>query len=182
MRRVTGKPLDALPNTWAKSGDLRFVEHFSPYCGHCRDFASTWDTLVEDYEDTPINFAQVDCVVNGGKSNPVSVFGPWSEKHTDLCTENGVTGYPHMNLYHDGVFKVQFKGARVYERLIDFLETHTGVSGPSFNEPPPELPEQELQMPSVDRNPHGEVLALTPDSFPYVITDGDVFVKFFAPW
>lgn len=87
-----------------------------------------------------------------------------------------------MNLYHDGVFKVQFKGARVYERLIDFLETHTGVSGPSFNEPPPELPEQELQIPSVDRNPHGEVLALTPDSFPYVITDGDVFVKFFAPW
>jgi len=48
--------------------------------------------------------------------------------------------------------------------------------------PPPELPEQELQLPPVDLNPLGEVLALTPETFPNVIADGDVFVKFFAPW
>ncbi|KAN0140166.1 Thioredoxin-like fold [Lactarius tabidus] len=146
-----------------------FVEHFSPYCHHCREFASTWEAIVDDYEGSPINFAQVDCVVNG-----------------DLCTDNGVKGYPQMNIYQDGVYKAQFKGARVYERLVEFLEKHTGVPAPSFDTPlpePPELPEQELQIPPVvERNPHGEVLALTPETFPNVVADGDVFVKFFAPW
>jgi hypothetical protein len=91
-----------------------------------------------------------------------------------------------MNMYLDGVYKAQFKGARVYERLVEFLEEHTGVPAPSFDIPapePPELPEKELQIPPVvERNPHGEVLALTPETFPNVIADGDVFVKFFAPW
>ena len=90
-----------------------------------------------------------------------------------------------MNLYHDGVFQAKFKGARVYERLIDFIEKQTGVPGPSFDAPPlepPELPEHELKIPPVERNPRGEVLALTPETFPNVTADGDVFVKFFAPW
>ena len=91
-----------------------------------------------------------------------------------------------MHIYHDGVYKAEFKGARVYERLVDFLELHTGVPLPPFDSPPPEPPEQELQLPPVippvDRNPLGEVLALTSETFPNVIADGDVFVKFFAPW
>jgi hypothetical protein len=90
-----------------------------------------------------------------------------------------------MNLYHDGVFQARFKGSRVYERLIDFIEKQTGVLRPSFDAPPlepPELPEHELQIPPVERNPRGEVLALTPETFPNATADGDVFVKFFAPW
>ncbi len=113
---------------------------------------------------------------------PYRDFYPWSEVHTDLCTANGVKGYPQMNLYHDGGFQAAFDGARSYERIVNFIKEHTGVSEPTLDAPPPELSEQELEIPHDERNPHGEVLALTPETFPNVIVDGDVFVKFFAPW
>lgn len=47
---------------------LWFVEHFSPYCGHCRNFAPTWEKLVEDCEkEIPsVHLAQVNCAVHGG--------------------------------------------------------------------------------------------------------------------
>lgn len=46
-----------------------FIEHFSPYCGHCRAFAPTWEKLVKQSEDSAgVQLAQVDCSVNGGAS------------------------------------------------------------------------------------------------------------------
>lgn len=105
---------------------------------------------------------------------------------TDLCTENGVGFYPQMNLYHDGVFQVTFAGARSHERIADFINEHTGVSEPSPSAPPPPPPPSEVKLQTQtsisERNPHGEVLALTPETFPSVVAGGDVFVKFFAPW
>jgi protein disulfide-isomerase len=50
---------------------LRFVEHFSPYCHHCREFAPTWNELVDHYAGSLINLAQVDCIVHGGTSNSI---------------------------------------------------------------------------------------------------------------
>lgn len=49
-----------------------FIEHFSPYCGHCRAFAPTWEELVAKNEDgspekTGVKLAQINCAVNGGK-------------------------------------------------------------------------------------------------------------------
>lgn len=46
-----------------------FIEHFSPYCHHCRQFAPTWEKLVQENEAAPgsgIHLAQVNCAVNGG--------------------------------------------------------------------------------------------------------------------
>ncbi|KAI0665820.1 hypothetical protein C8Q78DRAFT_933526, partial [Trametes maxima] len=57
-----------------------FVKHFSPYCGHCRNFAPTWKQLVEPTESKPdpgIHLARVNCAVNG-----------------DLCRKNGIDGLP----------------------------------------------------------------------------------------
>lgn len=51
-------------------GTLRFIEHFSPYCGHCRRFAPTWELLVEHYtsqEDPGVQLAQVNCAIHGGQ-------------------------------------------------------------------------------------------------------------------
>ncbi|KAI0273123.1 thioredoxin-domain-containing protein [Russula aff. rugulosa BPL654] len=141
------------------------VEHFSPYCPHCRAFSPTWDALVDDYDGSRINLAQVDCVVNG-----------------DLCNKNGVTGYPEMKLYHDGALQATFEGVREYERIIHFIEEHTGVSKPSDSAALSELPESDLQTSHDELNPHGEVLALTPETFAGVVAGGNVFVKFFAPW
>jgi hypothetical protein len=87
-----------------------------------------------------------------------------------------------MNLYHDGAYQTTFEGVRSHERIVDFIEEWTAVSESSDDAPPPELPEQDLQTLNSDRNPHGEVLALNPETFPVVVADGNVFVKFFAPW
>jgi hypothetical protein len=87
-----------------------------------------------------------------------------------------------MNLYHDGEFQTTFEGVRSHERIVDFIKERTAVSESSRDAPPPELPEHDLQTPHSDRNPHGEVLALNPETFPVVVAGGDVFVKFFAPW
>ena len=105
-----------------------------------------------------------------------------SETPTDLCRQNGVNGYPQMNLYNDGVFRITFEGTRSRELIVNFIEEHTGVSDPSRTLPPPELPEHNLQTPHSDRNPQGEVLVLNPETFPSVVASGDVFIKFFAPW
>jgi len=49
---------------------LWLVEHFSPYCIHCRRFAPTWEKLVGDCEEEipSVHLAQVDCSVYGGAS------------------------------------------------------------------------------------------------------------------
>lgn len=47
----------------------RFIEYFSPYCGHCRKFLPTWTELVEEVQkkgDPGIYLAQVNCAVDGG--------------------------------------------------------------------------------------------------------------------
>lgn len=87
-----------------------------------------------------------------------------------------------MQLYHDGALQVTFEGVRDYERLTHFIEEHTGVSKPSDSAALSELPESDLQTEHDERNPHGEVLALTPETFAGVVAGGDVFVKYFAPW
>ena len=101
---------------------------------------------------------------------------------TDLCNENGVVGYPEMKLYHDGELQVTFEGKREYERIIHFIEEHASLPKPSDSAALSELPDSDLQTSHYERNPHGEVLALTPETFASVVASGNVFVKFFAPW
>jgi hypothetical protein len=53
-------PASFLPN--------RFVEYFSPWCGHCQHFKPTWEKLVKSRDDPPrLSLAQVDCVADAGE-------------------------------------------------------------------------------------------------------------------
>ena len=57
----------------------RFVEHFSPYCHHCKAFMPTWEKLVDKYENMPnpgIHLAQVNCAVHGGVAEVLFFFHP----------------------------------------------------------------------------------------------------------
>ncbi|KIK54363.1 hypothetical protein GYMLUDRAFT_48733 [Collybiopsis luxurians FD-317 M1] len=148
------------------SDGVWFIEHFSPYCGHCRAFAPTWEELVqknsEGGEDpTGIKLAQVNCAVHG-----------------DLCNANGVKGYPQMNIYKDGEFVETFKGARELPRLTEFLKRHAPVT-PTEE---PEDEETELETPGTNPNPTGSVIVLDDSNFDNVLSEGPAFVKFYAPW
>jgi thioredoxin domain-containing protein 5 len=157
------------------------VEHFSPYCHHCRDFAATWTQLTEDTRNTPdpgIHLAQVNCVVYG-----------------DLCEGNQIKYFPQLNLYRNGEFVETFGGARDYEALLKYMNRHaeptatpqippsvtkpTTIEEPTMTRPAGAL---HVQTPRADINPSGSVLELGPQNFQEVVDQGPVFVKYFAPW
>ncbi|KAJ7078087.1 thioredoxin-domain-containing protein [Mycena epipterygia] len=134
-----------------------FIEHFSPYCGHCRAFAPTWEKLVKQSEDSAgVQLAQVDCSVNG-----------------DLCNANGVTGYPQMNLYRDGEFVEKYKGNRDFDLVTQYLAKHALT---------PKTPPPPSSLAPVVLNPSGEVSVLNPDNFHTTLEQGPAFIKFYAPW
>ena len=47
---------------------LWFVEHYSPYCGHCEAFKPTWDQLVvESEKELPsVRLGAINCAAHGG--------------------------------------------------------------------------------------------------------------------
>nr|GAT46096.1 protein disulfide isomerase [Mycena chlorophos] len=140
------------------SKDTWLVEFFSPWCGHCRGFAPTWEKLVEMNSHKGVDgvqLAQVDCSVNG-----------------DLCNENGVKGYPQMNLYRRGEMVERYKGSRELDLLNEYLDKNA----PPPREPPPP------STPAVVLNTIGAVTALTPDTFFPTVGQGAAFIKFYAPW
>jgi len=158
-----------------------FIEHFSPYCRHCRNFEPTWNRVVDNFEkekpDLGIHLAQVNCALNG-----------------DLCTENGVTGYPQMNLYRNGLFVETFTKDRDFDILVDFLlarAEHTANSLSSSTAVEQEemvaeiVPVDEnsvVHVSQAESNPLGEVISLTSETFDNFVSQAPTFVKFFAPW
>jgi thioredoxin domain-containing protein 5 len=155
----------------------RFVEHFSPNCRHCKDFAPTWTHLTEDTKNTHdpgIQLAQINCLAYG-----------------DFCEQNGVKYYPQLNLYRNGQFVETFDGAREYDALLEYMNKHaeptstpqvtapTAVKVPSATKPTKIL---HIQTPQADINPAGLVLELGSHNFQHLIDQGPVFIKFFAPW
>ncbi|KXN90554.1 Thioredoxin domain-containing protein 5 [Leucoagaricus sp. SymC.cos] len=140
---------------------LWFVEHFSPYCVHCRRFAPTWEKLVEACatEIPSVHLAQVDCSVHG-----------------DLCDVNNVKGYPTVFMYEDGKMLEEYKGDRQLDDLKTFLKRfvkdESKVSIVEVDDSPPPV-----------LNTKGEVLSIHDKAtFDSTLEKGPAFVKFYAPW
>ncbi|ORZ13171.1 thioredoxin-like protein [Absidia repens] len=85
-----------------------FVEHFSPYCPLCIDFAPTWKELAEEEDGLAsthnIHFGTINC----------SIYG-------DLCAEHDITGYPKMKLYVNGIYKQTYLGTRSKRSIKAYL-------------------------------------------------------------
>eukprot|EP00178_Gracilaria_changii_P001898 TRINITY_DN1275_c0_g1_i2.p1 TRINITY_DN1275_c0_g1~~TRINITY_DN1275_c0_g1_i2.p1 ORF type:complete len:132 (-),score=10.96 TRINITY_DN1275_c0_g1_i2:62-421(-) len=82
-----------------------FVKFYAPWCGHCKKLAPTW----ADYSDSSDNVkvAHVDCTVN-----------------SQVCKDQGVSGYPTLKLFHNGdVFP--YKGKREISAFKEFAAEKT---------------------------------------------------------
>ncbi|KAJ3572597.1 hypothetical protein NP233_g2977 [Leucocoprinus birnbaumii] len=138
---------------------LWFVEHFSPFCVHCRRFAPTWEKLVGESESEipSVHLAQVDCSVHG-----------------DLCEENGVKGYPSLFMFENGKKLEEYNGNRDLKDLKDFMRRYVKDGKATVEVDEPELP---------NLNTQGRVLPIhDPATFTSVLEQGPAFVKFYAPW
>ncbi|XP_054266646.1 thioredoxin domain-containing protein 5 homolog [Macrosteles quadrilineatus] len=130
-----------------------FVMFFAPWCSHCKTFSPVWEDLAKDLsESSNIAVAKVDCTI-----------------HTELCSNQDITGYPTLKLYKTGAVEgKKFRGSRDVPTLKRFINEELGDEA--------DLPSTTTEGVTV-----GPV-ELTDDTFLDHVSQGNHFVKFFAPW
>lgn len=91
---------------------VTFVKFFAPWCGHCKRLAPTWDELAGKFASADdVTVAKVDCTSDDNKNK-------------ELCSEQGVNGFPTLHIYKDGKKVEEFSGKRTIEALEAFVDKH----------------------------------------------------------
>ena len=91
----------------SQGSSATLVFYHVSWCGHCKELRPVWDDLVIDFlmeESEDIKFAEVNCM-----------------EALDVCTEEGVEGFPQIYMYKDGVMEDIFQGDRTVEELTNFV-------------------------------------------------------------
>ncbi|GAB6021573.1 hypothetical protein CHUAL_004167 [Chamberlinius hualienensis] len=139
----------------AVNTEAHFIMFFAPWCGHCKRLAPTWEQLAEKYnsdDEKHIKIAKVDCTIE-----------------TSLCSEHDVTGYPTLKFFKPNQSPaVRYRG----NRDLDALETFIREQMEKVEEKP-EPPKIEVTHSLVE---------LTDENFKSFVSEGDHFIKFYAPW
>ncbi|XP_061182893.1 thioredoxin domain-containing protein 5-like [Saccostrea echinata] len=142
-----------------------FIKFYAPWCGHCKRLAPTWEDLAMHYlgqED--VSVAKVDCTV-----------------HRATCDSYGVRSYPTLYFFRNGEKVDEYQGGRSLEDLLDYMEIQLSAKNVNADRTdekiPDAIPEEKEPEETLEA-----VFELEADSFTGGISEGLVFVKFFAPW
>jgi len=91
---------------------VTFIKFFAPWCGHCKRLAPTWEELAGKFAETAgVKIAKVDCTEGNNKNR-------------EICTAQGVNGFPTLNIYKDGEKVDEYNGKRAIDDLEAFVNKH----------------------------------------------------------
>ncbi|XP_071076775.1 dnaJ homolog subfamily C member 10 isoform X2 [Desmodus rotundus] len=88
------------------SGELWFVNFYSPGCSHCHDLAPTWRDFAKEV-DGLLRIGAVNC-----------------GDDRRLCRMKGVNSYPSLFIFRSGMAAVKYHGDRSKESLVSFAMRH----------------------------------------------------------
>eukprot|EP00456_Euglypha_rotunda_P093915 TRINITY_DN9937_c0_g1_i26.p1 TRINITY_DN9937_c0_g1~~TRINITY_DN9937_c0_g1_i26.p1 ORF type:complete len:333 (+),score=69.99 TRINITY_DN9937_c0_g1_i26:135-1133(+) len=147
-----GAVLELTPETFddhVGGNEPILVEFFAPWCGHCKSLAPEYEIAATAFAKLPVKVASVD-----------------ADKHRDLGSRFGVTGFPTIKFFPSGTKEAEaYNGGRTAKDIVDFLNGKAGTNA-RIKEAPT------------------AVVVLTDDNFDGIVKDANknVLVEFYAPW
>ncbi|XP_069469593.1 thioredoxin domain-containing protein 5 [Ambystoma mexicanum] len=136
-----------------------FIMFFAPWCGHCQRLQATWNDMGDKYnlmKAAQVYVAKVDCTVD-----------------SEVCSEQGVRGYPTLKFFKPGQDAVKYQGSRDSQALESWMLQMVNEE--------PEQPEPEPEQPKAPEAKQG-LYELTAANFNTHVSEGNHLIKFFAPW
>ncbi|BGP19804.1 hypothetical protein JCM10213_003113 [Rhodosporidiobolus nylandii] len=86
------------------ANDLSLIEFFAPWCGHCKALAPHYEEAATILKKDNIPIAKVDCTVE-----------------TELCSSQGVNGYPTLKVFRKGVAG-EYSGTRKTDGIVSYMK------------------------------------------------------------
>ncbi|XP_060583219.1 protein disulfide-isomerase A5-like [Ruditapes philippinarum] len=93
-------------SSFTASKDAVLVMFYAPWCGHCKKAKPSYQGAADKLGDSRRALAAVDCT---------------AAKSKDLCSKEGIKGFPTIKLYVKGQFLVEYSGDRTEEEFFKFI-------------------------------------------------------------